>query len=68
MCCQSEKEEEPRAFVSRQLTDDNVSSETIAEIYGFRVLGLSLDDIDFYNGFSARRQKRLVRKVNNNLL
>lgn len=64
---QSEKEE-PRAFNSRQLTDDNVSSETIAEIDGFRVLGLSSDDIDFYSGFSAQRQKRLVRKVNSSPL
>lgn len=59
---QSEKEE-PGAFVSRQPTGDNVSCETIAEIDGFRVLGLSSDDIDFYSGFSAQRRKRLVRKV-----
>lgn len=59
---QSEKKE-PEVLVSRRLTDDSVSSESITEIDGFRVLGLSSDDIDFYNGFSAQRRKRVVHKV-----
>ncbi|KAG6364770.1 hypothetical protein INS49_006374 [Diaporthe citri] len=58
----SEKEE-PKAFSSRCLTDDNVSAESVVEIDGFKVLGLSSEDIEFYTGFSAQRRKRVVRKV-----
>lgn len=57
------EKEEPKAFGSRQLTDDSLNAESIAEIDGFKVLGLSSDDIEFYTGFSAQRRKRVVRKV-----
>lgn len=46
---------EPNAYSSRRLTDDSVSAELVAEIEGFRVLGLSLEDIEFYNGFDAEK-------------
>ncbi|KAG6362503.1 hypothetical protein INS49_010735 [Diaporthe citri] len=35
----------------------------VIEIDGFRVLGLSPDDADFYNNFSAERRKKVLRKV-----
>ena len=54
---------DPEACCSRRLTDDSVGSDSIAEIDGFRVLGLSSDDIEFYTGFDAKRRKRVVRKV-----
>lgn len=57
------EKEEPKAFGTRRLTGDSNSAESITEIDGIRVLGLSADDIDFYTGFSSQRRKRLVRKV-----
>lgn len=57
------EKEEPKVFGSRRPTADSTSAESITEIDGIRVLGLSADDIDFYTGFSAQRRKRLVRKV-----
>lgn len=54
---------EPKACSPRRLTDDSVSADLIAEIEGFRVLGLSSEDIEFYNGFDAEKRKRVVRKV-----
>lgn len=58
-----DEKEEPKAFGARRLTGDSNCAESITEIDGIRVLGLSADDIDFYTGFSAERRKRLVRKV-----
>lgn len=55
--------EELKAFGPSRLKVDSVSSESIPEIDGFRVLGLSSHDIEFYTGFSAKRRKRVVRKV-----
>lgn len=57
------EKEEAKAFGSRRLMGDSTGTESITEIDGIRVLGLSADDIDFYTGFSAQRRKRLVRKV-----
>lgn len=57
------EKEEPKAFGTRRLTDDSNCAESITEIDGIRVLGLSPDDIDFYTGFPAPRRKSLVRKV-----
>lgn len=46
----------------------NASSRTtiapsIREIDGLVVLGMSQDDLDFYEGFSAQMRSRLNRKV-----
>lgn len=57
------EKEESNAFGTRRLTGDSNCAESITEIDGIRVLGLSADDVDFYTGFSAPRRKRLVRKV-----
>ena len=35
----------------------------VIEIDGFRVLGLSPDDADFYKNFSEDRRKKVLRKV-----
>lgn len=58
-----DEKEGPNIFGPRRLTDESGNADSIAEIDGFRVLGLSQDDIDFYTGFSAKRRKRVVRKV-----
>lgn len=60
-----ERDEDPKspAGPSRRLTDDSVIADSIAEIDGFRVLGLSSDDVDFYTGFDAKRRKRVMHKV-----
>lgn len=39
----------------------------VIEIDGFRVLGLSPDDADFYRNFSEERRKKVLRKVSRNL-
>lgn len=54
---------EATASDSKSSTHDSVSVESISEIDGFRVLGLSADDVEFYTGFSPERRKRVVRKV-----
>lgn len=59
---------ESKACSLRRLTDDSVSAEVTTEIEGFRVLGLSSDDIEFYNGFDAEKRKRLVRKIDVRLI
>lgn len=37
----------------------------VIEIDGFRVLGLSPDDADFYKNYSEEKRKKVMRKVSN---
>lgn len=39
----------------------------VIEIDGFRVLGLSPDDADFYNNFTPEKRKKVLRKVSRKL-
>lgn len=39
----------------------------VIEIDGFRVLGLSPDDADFYKSFSEEKRKKVLRKVSKGL-
>lgn len=40
----------------------------VIEVDGFRVLGLSPDDADFYRNFSEERRKKVLRKVSKQLV
>lgn len=42
---------------------DSEKAPAVHVIDNFRVLGLTDEDADFYNGFSQERRKRIMRKV-----
>lgn len=42
---------------------DSEKAPAVHVIDSFRVLGLTDEDADFYNGFSQERRKRIMRKV-----
>lgn len=47
---------------------DDEKATAVHVIDSFRVLGLSDDDANFYNGFSQERRKRIIRKVDMRLV
>ncbi|KAJ0118222.1 nicotinamide mononucleotide permease [Diaporthe amygdali] len=57
------EKDESHIASARRSTIDSASTESTIEIDGFRVLGLSSNDADFYDNFSTERRKRILRKV-----
>ncbi|KAI1500053.1 putative MFS transporter [Biscogniauxia marginata] len=50
--------------IDEKVSDFHVeSTQQIVLIDNIRVLGLTLEDADFYNGFSEERRKKIIRKV-----
>jgi hypothetical protein len=48
--------------------DDTEKAATVHVIDNFRVLGLTDNDADFYNGFSEERRRHVVHKVDRRLV
>ncbi len=47
---------------------DSEKAPAVHAIDNFRVLGLTDEDAEFYNGFSQERRKRILRKVDRRLV